>query len=201
MLLAALRAGVLGAAGKGLISDDAGQFNFIMNEHALCWVHELRHYKLIETLYEENRQKVENFLTRAWTLYRTIKMVRENLTEEKVKIILQMFNEVFGEDKNGFSLLERQKKLSRQKMDKLLAPLWNKDLPMHNNQAELDIRGRVIKRKISLFNKSMRGAYAWDVMLSLKESCRKLKLSFYQRVLNTLSYLKQPSLAQIAFAT
>jgi len=53
-------------------------------------------------------------------------------------------------------------------------------LPLHNNQAELDIRERVIKRKISLQNRSRQGMEAWDLMLSIISTCRKLGVSFWK---------------------
>jgi hypothetical protein len=201
MYLAAFRAGDLGYNGEALMSDDAGQFDFIFDDHALCWIHELRHYKLIETLYSESKIKLEVFLNSAWGLYRIIKEVRHNLTEEKAKLILEMFNNVFGGDITGFKALDKQRALSFQKADKLLAPLWNRILPLHNNASELDVRGKVIKRKISLFNKTKRGAIAWDIYLSLSESCRKLKVNFYQKILKTFHKMPNPLLASYVYST
>jgi len=45
--------------------------------------------------------------------------------------------------------------------------------------AEIDLRERVIKRKISLQNRSLKGMKAWDLMLSLASICRKLNQSFW----------------------
>ena len=112
-----------------------------------------------------------------------------------------MFNNVFGGDITGFKALDKQRALSFQKADKLLAPLWNKILPLHNNASELDVRGKVIKRKISLFNKTKRGADAWDIYLSLSESCRKLKVNFYQKVLKTFQKVQNPLLASYVYST
>jgi regulator of replication initiation timing len=190
MYLAALRAGDLGVYGSALMSDDAGQFNYIFDDHGLCWVHELRHYKLIEALNSENKMKIDTFLSEAWELYRMIKIVRTSLSPEGIDFIFKEFKRLFEGEKTGFKKLDHQRKLSAAKMDKLLAPLFNSSMPMHNNAAELDVRGRVIKRKISMFNKSWRGAGAWDTYLGLKESCRKLGINFYQRVLGT--FKKQP---------
>jgi hypothetical protein len=46
--------------------------------------------------------------------------------------------------------------------------------------AETDTRERVIKRKISLQNRSKKGMKAWDLMLSLASTCRKIKMSFWR---------------------
>ena len=187
MYLAAFRAGDLGYNGTSLMSDDAGQFNYIYADHGLCWIHELRHYKLIEAFYDENKIKLNNFLTSAWNLFRLIKSVRGNLNNERAAIILEDFEKIFGGAKTGFKELDNQRALSYLKIEKLLAPLWNKTLPLHNNEAELDVRGKVIKRKISLFNKSLRGAKAWDTYLGLSKSCRKLKVNFYQKILKAFN--------------
>ena len=201
MYLAAFRAGDLGYNGEGLMSDDAPQFDYIFIEHALCWIHEMRHYKLIEAKYIENRIKLDKFISRCWTLYRIIKLAQKNLTDKRSRLVLKIFNILFGEEKTGFRALDNQRELSFLKAEKLLAPLWNKSLPLHNNGAELDIRGKVIKRKISLFNKSQKGADAWDIYLGLSESCRKLQTNFYQKVLKTFNKIPTPSLASMVYST
>ena len=112
-----------------------------------------------------------------------------------------IFNLLFGEEKTGFKALDKQRELSFLKAEKLLAPLWNKALPFHNNGAKLDVRGKVIKRKISLFNKSQKGADAWDIYLGLSESCRKLKVNFYQKVLKAFNKIPTQSLASMVYST
>jgi Transposase IS66 family len=201
MYLAAFRAGDLGYNGTSLMSDDAGQFNYIYADHGLCWIHELRHYKLIEAFYGENKIKLNNFLTSAWNLFRLIKSVRVNLNSERAAIVLESFEKVFGGAKTGFKELDKQRALSYLKIEKLLAPLWNKTLPLHNNEAELDVRGKVIKRKISLFNKSFKGVNAWDLYLGLSKSCKKLKVNFYKKVLSTFNKVNNPSLASLVYST
>ena len=201
MYLAAFRSGDLGITGNALMSDDAGQFNYIYDEHALCWIHELRHYKLIEALHLENKVRLEKFIKSAWTLYRIIKIAQKKLTEKRSRLVLNIFNYLFDKKKTGFKFLDERRALSFLKAEKLLAPLWNKNLPLHNNASELDVRGKVIKRKISLFNKSKRGANAWDLYLGLSESCRKLKVNFYQKVLKTFKKIPQMSLGSIVVST
>jgi hypothetical protein len=70
-----------------------------------------------------------------------------------------------------------------------------------SDDAGLDVRGKVIKRKISLFNKSKRGADASDLYLGLSECCRKLKVNFYQKVLKTFRKEVTPSLASHIYST
>ncbi len=201
MYLAAFRDGDLGYNGEALMSDDARQFNYIYDDHALCWIHEMRHYKLIEVKYTENKIKLEKFISSCWTFYRILKLAQKNLTVRRSRLVLKIFNILFGEEKTGFKALDEQRKLSFLKAEKLLAPVWNQNLPFHNNGSELDVRGKVIKRKISLFNKSQRGADAWDIYLGLSESCRKLKVNFYQKVLKTFNKVPVPSLSSMVYST
>lgn len=202
MYLAAFRDGVFGYNGEALMSDDAPQFDYIFIIHALCWIHEMRHYKLIEAMYVENKIKLEKFISRCWTFYRIVKIAQNKLTDKRSNLVLKIFNHLFGEEgKTGFKLLDKQRALSYLKAEKLLAPLWNRNLPLHNNGSELDVRGKVIKRKISLFNRNQRGADAWDLYLGLSESCRKLQVNFYQKILKTFNKIPTQSLASMVYST
>jgi hypothetical protein len=56
-LLSAYEKGLLGFKIEGLVSDDAREYKDIVIAHQLCWIHELRHYRLIKIatgLYEGN---------------------------------------------------------------------------------------------------------------------------------------------------
>lgn len=72
----------------------------------------------------------------------------------------------------GVKLLNDQLKRTRAKKDKLLLFLKYPQLPLHNNLCENDLRERVIKRKISLQNRSLKGVKSWDLMLSLASTCK-----------------------------
>lgn len=52
---------------------------------------------------------------------------------------------------------------------------------------EIDLRERVIKRNISLQNRSLEGVKAWDLMLSLVSTCRKIQLSFWRYLEDRIS--------------
>ena len=91
MYLAAFRGGDLGLVGNALMSDDAPQFKYIYDDHALCWIHELRHYKLIEAFHLENKLKLEKFIKSVWILYRIIKLAQKSLTEKRSRMVLKKF--------------------------------------------------------------------------------------------------------------
>ena len=54
------------------------------------------------------------------------------------------------------------------------------DIPLHNNGAESAIREYVKKRKISGSTRSENGRRCRDTFTSLKKTCRKLGVSFWQ---------------------
>ena len=83
--------------------------------------------------------------------------------------------------------LDDQLKRTWENREGLLLFLKYPQVPLHNNQAELDIRERVIKRKISLQNRSLEGLKAWDLMLSLASTCRKINLSFWNYLEDRIS--------------
>ena len=64
-------------------------------------------------------------------------------------------------------------------------------IPLHNNSSEGDIREYVKKRKISGSTRSEDGKQARDSFVSLKKTCRKLKLSFWQYLHDRLTHTYQ----------
>jgi hypothetical protein len=61
------------------------------------------------------------------------------------------------------------------------------NVPLHNNLAEIAVREGVIKRKISYGTRSELGRLAWENMLSIMDTCRKLGVSFYRYILDIFS--------------
>jgi len=51
-------------------------------------------------------------------------------------------------------------------------------LPLTNNESERSLRGKVVKRNISLFAQTWEGAWARDPYLSLKQILHKNEVSF-----------------------
>ena len=52
-------------------------------------------------------------------------------------------------------------------------------MPLHNNASESDIREYVKKRKISGGTRSTAGRHCRDTFASLKKTCRKLGVNFW----------------------
>lgn len=198
MLVGAFYDGHLGVTGSALVSDDAPQFNTIYDNHILCWYHEMRHYKELSPVIKEHEDQLEIFFTEVKSMYKVFKKWCKNRTDDLRDYIFRWFHKFFQE-KSGYKLLDDRKKLTFNKMEKMLAPLWtNAKVPLDNNESERDIRGRSIKVKISLFDKTWNGAKARDLYTSLKQTCRKNGVSFYQFILDRTKKLGEiPPLSQI----
>jgi hypothetical protein len=76
---------------------------------------------------------------------------------------------------------------TKKKKEELLLVLDFPNVPLHNNLAEIAVREGVIKRKISYGTRSELGRLAWENMLSIQDTCRKLGISFYRYLYDIFS--------------
>ncbi len=60
------------------------------------------------------------------------------------------------------------------------------DIPLHTNGSETDIREYVKKRKVSGGTRSDQGRQCRDTFASLKKTCRKLDISFWDYLTDRL---------------
>ena len=79
-----------------------------------------------------------------------------------------------------YVLLNRLLKRLREHKDELLLVLKRPEVPLHTNGSERDIRGHVKKRKVSGSTRSEEGRRCRDTFMSLKNTCRKLGMSFWK---------------------
>src|SRR5207249_10776548 len=80
----------------------------------------------------------------------------------------------------------------------LLRVLERPEVPLHNNAAESDIREYVKKRKISGGTRSDAGRRCRDTFASLKKTCRKLGVRFWDYLQDRVRGLGQiPRLADM----
>jgi FtsZ-binding cell division protein ZapB len=173
----ALRSRIIGSPVKFIISDDAPNFVDLVDHHQLCWVHEIRKYKLCEVFKRIESETLEKLVDQWRTFYKLMKQFKNNQTRELRLKVRSEFERICSIETLVRPLDEQ---LARTKANKqnLLMFLKYPQLPLHNNMAEIDLRERVIKRKISLQNRSLEGMKAWDLMLSLVSTCRKVGRAF-----------------------
>ena len=177
LLGAILASGV--SSDLGIVSDGAGQFRLL--EHGLCWVHAERLINKLIPFTRAQRLAVETVQGEIWDFYQDLKAYKK-LTEleqqqEKVKLE-QRFDQIFIQNTSFETLNQVLVRLKRRKSE-LLKVLDKPDLPLHNNASEQDIREFVTKRKISGSTRSEAGRRCRDTFASLKKTCRKLGVSFW----------------------
>ena len=186
LAISALRQGQLGPSIRFLVSDDGTNFVDLIKNHQLCWVHEIRNYKLSEVFKRIEFETLDKLVARWRKFYSLLKTYKNNPSAILRVEIRTRFDEITSEN-TGVKQLDAQLQRTKKKIDKLLLFLKYPQLPLHNNLCENDLRERVIKRKISLQNRSIKGMKAWDLMLSLSSTCRKLNLSFWRYLEDRIS--------------
>jgi hypothetical protein len=159
-----------------IISDDAGQFNIFL--HGLCWVHAERTIHKLIGFTEQHTELLKDTRTDIWNLYRELKDYRINPDESKKNALEKQFDELFTRKTKWASLDLALKRIHDNKTELLLV-LDRPDIPLHNNLSENDIREYVKRRKISGSTRSDTGRRCRDSFTSLKKTCRKLNISFW----------------------
>jgi len=160
-----------------IVSDDAGQFNVLL--HALCWIHANRAIDKIIPFTDQAKKDLNTVKDQVWQLYEGLKAYKENPTPADKKRLNDMFDEIFTQTTSSALLNAALKRINNNKSELLLV-LERPDIPLHNNGAENAIREYVKKRKISGSTRSESGRRCRDTFTSLKKTCRKLGVSFWQ---------------------
>jgi hypothetical protein len=160
-----------------IVSDDAGQFNVLL--HALCWIHANRAIDKIIPFTDQAKKDLNTVKDQVWQLYEGLKAYKQNPKPKDKKRLSAMFDEIFTQITSSASLNAALKRINNNKSELLLV-LDRPDIPLHNNGAENAIREYVKKRKISGSTRSESGRQCRDTFTSLKKTCRKLGISFWQ---------------------
>lgn len=164
-----------------IVSDDAGQFNVLL--HALCWVHAERSIEILIGFTSCQRELIESVKNDIWCLYRRLKKYRCHPDKYTKADLERSFDAIFG-NKTGYAPLDKALKRIWQNKSELLLVLDRPDIPLHNNLSERDIREYVKRRKVSGSTRSEDGRLCRDSFTSLKKTCRKLGISFWQYLLD-----------------
>ena len=169
--------------GLVLISDDAGQFNLFT--HGLCWIHAERTISKLVGFNDDQRAALDRKRSEIWDYYKALKGYK-NCPSEAVKAALKArFDEIFQE-KTCFASLNKALERLHKNKNELLLVLDFPNIPLHNNLSENDIREYVKRRKISGSTRSPDGRRCRDTFTSLKKTCRKLGISFWDYLMDRL---------------
>ena len=160
-----------------ILSDDAGQFNVLL--HALCWIHANRAIDKVIAFTDQAKKDLDTVKDQVWLLYEGLKKYKQNPKLKEKKRLEDLFDEIFTQKTSSATLNAALKRIYNNKSELLLV-LDRPDIPLHNNGAENAIREYVKKRKISGSTRSETGRRCRDTFTSLKKTCRKLGVSFWQ---------------------
>lgn len=183
-----------------LVADDAGQFHNQTQHRSLCWIHEGRHYEKLNPVVKSHQKCLDNFLKDFWDYYHKLKAYQQQIPSQQQLQKLQLyaeFEQLFSRH-TGYEALDYRISLTQHKKLHLLLVLEFPEVPLDNNEAERTLREYVVKRKISNGTRTVQGTQAWEVFLSLVDTCRKLGVNFYQYLLDQISKTRDlPTLASL----
>jgi len=178
-----------------VLSDGAGQFNILV--HAACWVHAERPLARMIPYNEQHRLAIEQVRQQIWELYQDLKAYRHQPQADQAAVLTARFEDLCNQQADYPSIKQVLKDMRQHQAD-LLRVLDRPKVPLHNNASESDIRDYVKKRKISGSTRSDDGRRCRDTFASLKKTCRKLGIGFWNYLRDRIRKLGQiPRLADL----
>lgn len=182
---------------RHLITDDAPQFNKLAQHHALCWIHEGRHYKKLTPFSDRYQKILDIFLGQFWDYYQALLQYRENPSQPMAQQLSLQFDALFATT-TGYEALDKRIATTRMKKQALLLVLDYPFLPLHNNASELGTRVQARIRDINFHTVSCNGTKSKDTFATLVQTAKKLGVNFYQHVLDRVTKkFDMPSMAQL----
>lgn len=176
-----------------VLSDGAGQFDVFV--HALCWLHVERPLARLVPHNEKHRRAIERIRQGIWELYAGLKAYREAPEPRASEALGKQFDDLVAQ-RTGYPSIDGVLKGMAADRAKLLVVLERPEVPLHNNLSEGHIRDYVKKRKISGSTRSALGRGARDTFASLKKTCRRLGVNFWEYLQDRVRGLGQiPRLA------
>jgi len=178
-----------------VLSDGAPQF--VIFVHASCWIHAERPLAKLVPHNEQHRAEIERIRSQIWELYKDLKAYRAQPDEAHRPVLEKLFDALV-EQRTGYPSIDGVLKEMREHKADLLRVLERPEVPLHNNAMESDIREFVKRRKISGGTRSDAGRRCRDTFASLKKTCRKLGLRFWDFLQDRVRGLdKIPRLADL----
>ena len=146
---------------------------------------------------EKHRQAIERIRQRIWDLYTGLKAYQQAPSMTARDALAKQFDELVA-DRTDYPSIDGVLKGMAADRAKLLLVLQRPEVPLHNNLSEGHIRDYVKKRKISGSTRSDSGRRARDTFASLKKTCRRLGVNFWEYLQNRVRGLgKVPRLADL----
>lgn len=182
-------------ADLGIVSDDAGQFNIF--DHALCWIHAERLIHRLIPFNDKQKDAVNWARNEIWSIYAALKKYKKKPDKQEAARLRKQFQDLCS-TRTDYETLNCLLKRMGKTEHELFRVLDRPEIPLHNNLSEGDIRDYVKKRKISGSTRSDAGRKCRDTFASLKKTCRKHGISFWNYLIDRTSGNKLiPSMAEI----
>ena len=159
--------------GQVLLSDRAGQFAIF--NHAGCWVHMERPLRKLKVSTPEAEKELEQVREAIWNLYDKVK--EAVCTQTGKEEVHQLYNQLVTMQSMSPGVNEVIASFAKYR-EELLKALEHPSLPLHNNDSERDIRGVAKRRNISGGTKSEEGKNFRDGLMTIKQTCSRLGISF-----------------------
>jgi hypothetical protein len=165
---------------KFIHADDAGQFKVF--NHSICWKHAERPLKKVVIRNDLHQEQWDDKVSEFWQLYQGLKKYKEvsSLAQKRRKKELDQRFDKLCEEVENFEALNLVLAELKKKKSELLLVLDHPFVSLHNNNSERDIREYAKRRKISGSTRNENGKKSRDVFTSLKKTCRKLGVSFWE---------------------
>ncbi len=109
--------------------------------------------------------------------------------ESHIKIVTEQFDKIFTR-KTEFEMINKALQAIFNIKKGLLLVLERPEIPLNNNISENDIRVFATKRKIHGGTRSEDGRKCRDTFMSLKKTCRKLGISFFEYLYDRVAEIK-----------
>ena len=140
--------------------------------------YEERHYRKFISLTEEEGILIDGIRDMIWDLYEDLKQYKKTPTQELRMAIENSFDGLFSCETESVAIndLLNNTKSRKEGLLRVLEYPW---MTLHNNDSERDIREYVKKRKILGSTRSELGRKARDTFASLKKTCKKLGVCFW----------------------
>ena len=112
------------------------------------WIHAERLYRTLPVWSDASREAVDEVRCGIWRTYRLLRACCRRPSARRRAVVKRSFARTFQAG-TGYRLLDEQIGRTLANRDKLLAVLDRPDVPAHTNATENDLRGCVVRRKIS----------------------------------------------------
>lgn len=157
--------------------------------HMFCWLHDERPYRMLRPKLNLHGRQLDCFLNEYWTFYRQLldfKELPSDRQEKQNNLLEEQFDRIFTQ-KTNYDDLDQQIQKTFAKKEQLLLVLKYPFIPLHNNAAELAVRGKVRKRDISMHTMSEIGTRTQDAFMTVVHTAAKLGVSAFDYIADRVS--------------